>query len=402
MSSESRRKVSVIVDQRENFNDQTIPQQIREDYVDDFNIEWVHKIVMKSMSNEAAKCEQFRNEVNMEKKRLVRAYTIIDKNMIRSRIRKMESHLAKYENGTLCQEYINRATDYILLYRKLQPKYTKMKFEKEQEKTSEEENLVEDRCAVIFGYLEIAKDYYDIDVRRIKLSNTKCKVCGESTEGVVEDNGVIRCICGAVQQYYSDSTTQSDASRPEPTRAKSTPQDRANFEKAFDSYNCRQEDKIPSSLYKAMDNYLVSYGKPTCADIRAMPLNSDGRSRGKTSILMLENILRAIGYTDYYDYGRLILYKAWGWVFEDISHMKAKIMEDYDLTQKAFVELPNKGRTSSPNRYYRLFRHLQANGHPCTIDDFRIVKTEKTRENLDILWVRMCKASGYPPILRYR
>lgn len=402
MSTAGRKTIVIDGGGTDQNGSQAIPETIREDYVDDLDITWIHRIVMAHFVNQAKKCKDYRNGLNLETKLLQRASTIVEKNMIQRRIKELNECITKFESGGMQQEYINEAKDYIVLYNKLKPKFKKFELDRDNEKTPEELEKIEQRCSIIFSYAEIAKKYFPIDVRRIHKNVTLCSVCDSSLDDTFEDNGIIRCSCGAEIQFYSDSTSQSDATRSEPTRQRNNAQDRPNFEKAFDSYNCRQEDKIPSGLYLAIDQYMTSYGKPVSAEIRQMPLNKDGCSRGNTSMKLLMDILAETGYTDYYDYGRLILVKAWGWVFPDISHLKAKVMEDYDLTQKAFVELENKGRTSAPNRYYRLFRHLQANGHPCTIEDFRIVTTDDILENLNLLWIRMCNKCDYPLILKYR
>lgn len=383
-------------------NTQTIPDSIREDYVDDLDITWIHRIIMTHFANQAEKCKSYRAGLKLEIKLLQRARTIVEKNIIQRRIKELNESIAKFESGGLQQEYIDGVKDYIVLYDKLKPKFKRLELDSNIEKTTGELEQIEQRCSIIFSYTEIARKYFPIDVRRIHKNISVCSVCNSSLDDTIEDNGIIRCTCGAEIQFYSDSTSQSDATRQEPTRQRNSAQDRANFEKAFDSYNCRQEDKIPSGLYLAIDQYMTSYGKPTSVEIRRMPLNKDDCSRGNTSMKLLFSILAETGYTDYYDYGRLILAKAWGWVFSDISHLKIKVMEDYDLTQKAFVDLENKGRKSSPNRYYRLFRHLQANGHSCTIDDFRVVTTDEILDKLNLLWIKICQKCDYPLILKYR
>lgn len=386
----------------EDVPDESIPSKIEGKYNSDFNILWIHRVIVSHFNIQKKRLPRSIQNLEYEKELYEKATTIIDKNSIRKTINELEKHIYEISNDKKKNEYLEKVTDYLREYQKLRPQHRVVYFGKKKKiEEDEDDETVKNRVILISNYIDIAGEYYDIDVRRVKTKNSLCQVCGADIAKVgVDNDGVLECICGYEYVTYSKESMYKDTARLESTRSDGNYQDRENFEKAIDNFGCKQEDNLPQGLEDAINSYMTSYGFLSAEEIRKLPLNKDG-SRGNTSIELLTTILKSTGYSEYYDNVRLILYKIWGWEKKDISHLKEILMADYDKTQRVYVTI-EKDRKSSLNSQYRLFRHLQANNYPCTIDDFRVVRTPSILNEHDKLWSIMCKETKYPLILKYK
>ena len=152
--------------------------------------------------------------------------------------------------------------------------------------------------------------------------------------------------------------------------------DTSSFDNKLAEFNGREPNTYPSDLEERIDHYLISYNRPTCLQIRSMPLNADGRTRGDTSKKMLENILKSIGYSSMYKHSEWICYKYWDWIRHDTSHINDKLKADFILSQP-IVDANKGNRSSNINRDYRLYRHLEKLGYDkLDLSDFRMVKND--------------------------
>lgn len=387
-----------------------IPDKLKVRYTTDFNILWVHKVISTYFSLLPKKLPKLRKDLEFKKTMIKKVLTGVDKYDINTKINKLEEEIRDIEGRNSWQEYTEETKEYIERYKEIRPMHKIIRFGKKDDIEDEDQMAVDSRVYVINEYLEIASKYYPIDVCRESVHNPNCPVCGNNleTEGI-ESDGVLQCFCGYEQIVYSKESMYKDTTRVESNRADNNYQDRDNFEKAIIKYQGKQDNNLPKSLFVDLDNYCSSYGFPISEDIKKMGLNRDGTrgcwknpdgSDGKTSRDFLFKALKETGYSDYYDDERLIVYLYWNWPRPNISNLEDKLMEDYDKTQVAYVTIPKK-RKSSLNTQYRLFRHLQANNHKCTIDDFRVVKTPEILQEHDLLWKTMCIMTKYPLILSY-
>lgn len=218
-------------------------------------------------------------------------------------------------------------------------------------------------------------------------SEKKCPCCKtEINESInVSDDGSVVCPeCNVELPMYlnvSDSSNNEQV-----TKRQRSSNDIDNFIKKINQYEGIPPNNPPSDIEFKIDEYLLSYNYMTCKEIRSLPLNSDGRSRGNTSKKLLESILKKIKYQKLYAYAEWICHTYWGWVRHDISHLKSKLKSDYELSQT--IVNNNKGdRKSNLNRDYRLYRHLEKlNYTKLDIKDFRIVK-EKSLQYHEHIWI---------------
>ena len=172
-----------------------------------------------------------------------------------------------------------------------------------------------------------------------------------------------------------------------------------NFLRAFIRYQGLQPDRPDDSLYDELDGYFARHDRPSGEEIKQLPLNSRGR-RGDTDHKMLWNALSQIGRSEYYEDANLIGHLYWGWTVQNVMHLKERIIEKYNKTQKVFYQIPpeERGRNSSLGTQYRLWRHLQLEGHECYMEEFKIAENSESVRTHHRLWRLMCQGTNDPDI----
>jgi hypothetical protein len=314
-------------------------------------------------------------------------YNIIDADTeIQNYLKKHSSEYGKYvdETKSIVQQYHQLYyKPAVIIFGKPQKPETKLCNEK-----------MEHRHKLIENFLEIAKKFVNIEMKREYKYEDNCPCCGDSMEDLYTDeNGIQLCVQCGYERIQLSSTSSSKVVVK--AISKSDYEERKNFMTALHKYECKQMTRFSKKLYKDLDNYFSKEGLPIGDEIKKLPLNERGM-RGKTSRNMLLNALSATGYSEFYVDCSLIGHLYFGWDAPNVEHLEDRIMQDYDDTQKIFNSLHLNGRSSSLNIQYRLFKHLQLVGHPCVAEDFNIVKTLDILENLEILWKQMVTEAGLP------
>lgn len=181
--------------------------------------------------------------------------------------------------------------------------------------------------------------------------------------------------------------------------AKDEDADRENFKRALMSCQGKRNVKIQEDIYVKLDKYFDSYDLITRQKAKEIPLKKNGKKDG-TSKELMEKALKETGNPSYYDRINIICANYWGWKLPDYTSLEAKIMEEYDATQKIFRDLP-KERTSNLNLQYRLYKHLELHkeelkelGYTLRKDDFKIIGTRTIFLEYDIIWKQMTQGAG--------
>ncbi len=243
------------------------------------------------------------------------------------------------------------------------------------------------RHSIIFRYLECARKCITINVtRQIEFDNT-CPNCQQNLSNVFvdENSGTQCCPCGYEKNRFTSGVSSSSDTQTKTGR--NGYDDRDNFIKALHRYQGKQPNRLPENLTKNLDTYFKSYGLPPSTEVQEMELNERG-IRGNTTREMMYKALYDTQLMAFYEDINLVCHIVWGWALPDVSSLEDQILEDYDKTQKVYETLP-KTRKSNLNIQFRLFKHLQMRGHPCSINDFKLVKTRDILEDHDGLWKQM-------------
>lgn len=371
-----------------------IPPVITAVYQDDFNILEVHEIILRKLIREKThKLYDLRKKRDLELLKTKNPQTVVERKSSLAIITQLEKEIDKLTTDFYINSYHQRVHTLISTYRDLGmiPKVVSFKSTKNipsfPEESQTNKNL---RHLVISKYLEIARDYIQINVIREFPAETKCKGCDSSINNIIiDESGLQYCpVCRIETEIIAQTPFYRDTNRVN-TSLRNNYEDRDNFSKAIKRYQGKQPNRLPHSLPSILDDYFTSYGLPTGEEVKKLPLDSRGR-RGKTNKEMMYKALYDTGYASYYEDVNLICHLYWGWSLPDISHLEDAIIEDYDRSQRVY-EFIKKDRKSCLNTQYRLFRHLQLRGYDCHLDDFKIVKTREILEYHEDTWKKICE-----------
>lgn len=380
-----------------------IPTKISGTYDEDYNILHVDSLIRKKL-----KQEKF-SHLNTLKSRYKSLYTMslqpqtyVIREKTLNNMEKIITEINQIESGEKLKIYDERVKDILNEYRKFNGKIKVILFgndEQSKYETMDDEQLR--RLSLIEKYLDIAGEYIEIDIiRNNNRPSDVCKGCGESLSKVASsEEGTIRCPnCQTEHDQIILAKLAKDGSRIN-TNNNTDDESIDNFMRAFIRYQGLQLDQPDDSLESELDEYFVRNGRPTGEEIRKLPLNSRGK-RGDTNHKMLWSALSAIGRSEYYEDANLIGHKYWGWSLPNIMHLKEGIIDKYNKTQKVFYQIPpeERGRNSSLGTQYRLWRHLQLEGHECYMDEFKIAENPESLRLHNKLWRLMCEGTNDPNI----
>lgn len=374
------------------------PSTVVASYTNDFNLFRIHDIIMCKLRTEKRKISHLEKQLHAELEIIKNPQTVIERNRTKDKIFEIKEKIKDIESGKRIKDYLELAEPLINQYESLIPKSRQVDFtatdQQKMDALEEEEKdpKYQKKMQVIRKYIDLAKNYINVVIIQKKKNMNKC-ACGYDLSDVFIDNfGTQICPeCGYDRYIIGYNLYKRDT-----LSSRNDYSDRDNFEKALMRYQGKQVDKIPETLFNDLDEYFRARGKPISSEIRALPLTISGRKKG-TDLPMLYKALLETGYSSLYEDANLIAHKYWGWRLPDISHLEAIIMRDYEKTQRVYNMLP-KERSSSLGTQFRLFKHLELRGHPCSVGDFKIVKMLDSLEYHDETWRIMCEKCGDPEI----
>jgi hypothetical protein len=365
-----------------------IPDRLFISYTDDYNIVSVHETILKKMDLDASRLRE-----KLENKRAIAEKKLL-KNPNSSHFKeKFERADRKYRKKILGEKktkYLSEANGLIHRYKQLGPKKKVIGNVKGLEKAPKELSKDTERIKIISEYLEIASHYFALDYKRNIHMPEGCYNC--FSPDLISENGLVVCKeCGAIRSQLVNSNNKETSSSTV-VEVKSDYEDRENFRKALLRFQGRQTVNINPSLYEALDKYFSERGMPTGAEIK-----SDKRKNRNMDLQCLLSALHETDNSSYYEDANLIMFEYWGKPLPDISKLEDKIMSHYDKTQAVFTKM-DRSRESSLGTQYRLFKHLQLVGYPCTILDFKIATIRDSLEVHESLWFKMCIGANDPEI----
>ena len=366
-----------------------IAEKFEGTYITDYNILDIHySILHKFEELKKTKVPQLqkklidlKNDLNISQKPISRKTIIKD-------IENIETEIYNINNDQQKKQYLDTTHELISKYQNLTVEKKVISFKSKKILTPEEieTQIIQknNRLKIIKEYIDIAGQYIKINlIQEIKKKN-ECTQCQFDFSEIEEE--IDFCLqCGLEHKNllkippYSDYNVQ-----------KST--DEKNFIKEIKRFQGLQNNKIPDSLLEELDTYFIGYGFLSSADVKKSALNSDGERIGTNHNILYE-ALNKTNNSAYYEDINLILNLYWGYPLPNISNLEDGILDDYRLTQKAFLQIP-KNRSSSLNIKYRLYKHLQLRGYKCKATQFKIIKTDSIVQKYAELWKQMCEISG--------
>jgi hypothetical protein len=390
--------LEIIQQQQRLVENKHSPEKLVASHLNDFNLHRIHETVMRKLYQKHHKIDKWNVEIQSLKEKIKRPQRMIERRKSVERIRYLEKKIQEIREESHIQEYINQTESLLKEYDKYFPKKREIDFLRSKKKENvlpleEEKNpLYWRKIRIVKRYVEIASRYVDIQMI-VKKKNVHRCVCGYDLNEVHIDNlGIQICPeCNTERYIVGHNLYKTDT-----FSSKNEYNDEDNFEKALMRYQGKQPDKIPDTLFEDLDAYFSARGFPTSEEIRALEPNAKGRKPG-TSLPILYKALQETDNSTFYEDANLIAHKYWGWTLPDVTSLESVIKQDYRKTQRIYNSL-QKERSSSLGTQYRLFKHLEMRGHPCSISDFKIVKMRESLEYHDKNWKIMCERCQDPEI----
>jgi hypothetical protein len=387
------------------FNMANISESFKGVYINDYNILNIHYSILYNFKKQNDKIIQYNNNITTLKNKLTNTeLKIFEIKNITKRIQEYLDLINDLKSNKNKENYINQTKNLLLEYSKIRPLKKIIKFKQSSKHIDEiipDENSVnEARHEIISQYLEIAKEYIEINlIRSIDNSNT-CKTCSSNLKEFIENEDLRLCpFCNTELDNFSKVVLSCENESKNLYRNNYS--DETNFDKAILRFEGKQKNKIPSELFPMLDKHFLSSGYYNAETIKKWQYNEDENEKfcviNDNKIIANREILyEALTKTKnstYYNDINLILHLYWNFKLPDLSPIKEKLKEDYAKTQKVFVNM-EKERTSSLNCDFRLYKHLQLCGYKCKTTQFKIIKTPEIRAEYEILWKKMCDGAG--------
>lgn len=383
--------------------EEELPNKIQGTYNEDYNILYIDEIIRKKLQQEKyGHLTYLKNQYSTLEKEIMQPQTYIMREKSLSMMDSIKQEIEQIETGARIKIYNEKVKDIIINYKKYSGQIKTVIFDVEEKEHYEEINSdVRYRLSYIDKFLDIASEYIQLDIIRINNRPTNiCIGCGFSLSKIAtNEEGTQRCPeCHTEHNVIITAKLAKDGARIN-TNNSSEDESIDNFLRAFIRYQGLQTDIPPDSLYEELDEYFQRHGRPCGEEIRQLPINNRGR-KGDTNHKMIWSALSQIGRAEYYEDANLIGHIYWGWMLPNVMHLRERIIDKYNKTQKGFYQIPaeERCRTSSLGTQYRLWRHLQLEGHECYIDEFKIAENPESLRIHNKLWRLMCEAANDPEI----
>lgn len=380
-----------------------IPSKISGTYNEDYNILYVDEIIRKKLKQERfTHLQSLKAQYNMYQEQSLQPQTYVMRKKTLDMMNNLQTQITEIETGERLNTYNRRVCNILNEYRKYGGHVKTIVFDVEEEEKYEElDDDLRYRIHLIDEYLDIAADYIEIDIiRNNSRPSDLCNGCGMSLSKVAtSEEGTVRCPeCFTEHDVIILNKLAKDGARIN-TNNSTDDESIDNFLRAFIRYQGLQLERPDDSLYDELDDYFLRHDRAPGEQIRQLPLNSRGR-RGDTDHKMLWNALSQIGHSEHYEDANLIGHIYWGWTLPNVMHLKERIIDKYNKTQKVFYQIPpeERGRNSSLGTQYRLWRHLQLEGHECYMDEFKIAENSDSIRTHNRLWRLMCEGAKDPDI----
>jgi len=387
------------------FITEEIPNKISGTYIQDYNILYINDIIIKKLNYEKYTIlDNLKRRYNELEIFLSKPQTFLINKLYVNEFENIKSKIRAIESGENIKEYKKRVDNIINNYKKLKNPIKTYVFDMDNVKPKDDLSIKHyEHINNIEKFFVIAKDYIDININRIIEKNENiCKKCGEGLNNIeYSEDGTIICPNNECLTEYKSISFEKMAKDNLRINITILSEDESidNFLKAFIRYQGLQHDIPPNSIYNELDEYFTSHDFPKGSEIKKLALNSRGR-RGETNHKMLWDALSNINKSEYYEHSNFIGHNYWGWTLHNLLHIKQKLVDKYNKTQSVFYKIPlcDKERDSSLGTQYRLWRHLQLEGHECYMDEFKIAENIDSLRIHNKLWKLMCEGCNDPTI----
>ncbi len=297
----------------------------------------------------------------------------------------LETLIEELTSKTIFCFYERDTCDILQNYKTLLSKPIKMSF-----MTKTVHNNTE-KIEYISRYIKIVKEHYDsfgfsflekICPPQVDTKRKTCHSCNLPVNCDVIDGRTSICVhCGLEEELFGSASSYKDANRVNVT-SKYTYERKIHFKDCMNQYQGKQNATIPDKCYSDIIHQLAIHGLLIGND--TTPKEVRFAKVQKSHIYMF---LKETNWAKHYEDVNLIFHNITGKKLDDISHLEAKLLDDFDELSSAydrkFKQINKIDRKSFINTQYVLFQLLRRHKHPCKEEDFNMLKTLDRKSFLD-------------------
>lgn len=352
------------------------PIEIR--YKHSYQIDYIHSEIIRRLEAKVGVAELV-EEVKKLGSTLQNKQTIIDYNSVLEDIKKLMEEIEYISSG-------RKLKDYLSMSERLIYEYSELPYYVEYISIDDDENVNSDmlsdeeikRLNIIENYFEVAKKFAPINaIRDVQNEGNGCINCSYNLINVkISDDGLQECPrCG--ESTYAFSMTGYKGS-------KSTSGNRCydvenTYRREMLQFLGEGKVHIPDDLYEKLEEYFISQRFRPSEEIKKLPLDIYGKRIG-TSLVQLNEALKAIGYPSFYKHANKIGKHYWGWKLHDeLLDQMSILMQDFRETQKHINSIDKCGRSSNVCSQSRLMYQLWYRDVVVAPTDFKLPGDEALR-----------------------
>jgi hypothetical protein len=289
--------------------------------------------------------------------------------------KKLEEQIYLIESGLREAQYIHKTEKILKEYEDIMEKPIKIDFN--SGKTSNDEIRKRD---LLIEFVNIARDYIDIEPITVKKQMFLCEFCNE--EMLQRDDLQFVCkSCGCSERALAAVTNYQDNSRINSSQ-RYVYEKLANFLNSIKEFQGKQNTTVPKIVRTDLDDQIKSH------DITVDRLTKDH----------IYEFLKITDHTDHYKDINMLYTEITGKSSPDISHLVTPLRQMFKMALPVFERIKSPDRLNFLNGQFVLFKFLQLLEFNCSEDNFYILKTREKILEHDEKWKIICEELDWPYI----
>lgn len=363
-------------------------------YTKDYQINIMHEQIIKRLQ-QLADVPRLRQKLAELIEKPIGNQTIIAIKTREKEINKLREEIRKYTSFEKLNSYINEASPIIDEYLSLGQYVEQISFEDDGDVNILSDDEIR-RLLIIDQYFKVAGHYVKIDVYRENIiKDNICANCNGRLIAMSFDvvNGDQYCLgCNTISTAEGSLTYNEGMKTPVETRKYDV---LITYKRELKQFQGTEKINLPPDLFDKLDDYFVSLGFETGAEVRKRPTDEYGKTEG-TSLNGLCDALSEIGYSLLYKHANKIGKEYWGWKLHDLKKIMPLLIDDFIVIQREFPYV-EKERSSNICSQHRILHQLLLRNVKVAITDFKLPGPEALF-NSELIWKRMVERTPYPYI----
>ena len=164
-----------------------------------------------------------------------------------------------------------------------------------------------------------------------------------------------------------------------------------HFREAIAQFEGKQNKYIDPSIYARIDEWAK---KHNLLHLECENRKERYRDMTKSHLRLMFSESKDKTLTDHHEDIHLIFSELTGNPCPDISHLKERLNNWFDLIEQAFYASPDIGRTNILHGPFLLAKFLRMCNYPITADDFPGLKTLTSQQDHETLFTYLCAKAG--------